>query len=246
MSLFKLSLLIVGFFGVCSVALAQPTAGSTTRPALPAVTVHLAGDSTVSNYPDTTQQRGWGQELAALFNEKVTIDNKAVGGASVATFKNGNWNKIIEVLKAGDYVLIQFGANDSGTVAGRHVEPAAFGAMYTKMADEVKAKGANPIFVTPSAFYQWKDGKQDNARLAPYAAAIIAAGKDANVPVVDLNARGVEFLNSIGPEAAFKLYMPSGTTVDKAHFLKPGSTKMASLVADELRRIHSPLAEYLK
>jgi lysophospholipase L1-like esterase len=40
--------------------------------------------------------------------------NQAIGGANVQSFKSGNWGKIISVLKAGDYVMIQFGANDSG------------------------------------------------------------------------------------------------------------------------------------
>lgn len=248
----RFSLPVICMLMVQALALGQTTApstntsaGSTTRPAL--LTLHLAGDSTVSNYADTTQQRGWGQEMAALFSDKVAVNNQAQGGASVVTFKNsGRWTNIISSLKPGDYVMIQFGANDSGTVAGRHVDPEPFGAMYATMADEIKAKGGIPIFVTPSAFYQWADGKQDNKRLAPYAAAIVAQGKAKDVLVVDLNARGVEMLNRIGQTEAFKLYMPSGTTVDKAHFLKPGSTKMAQLVADELRRVKSPLAENLK
>jgi lysophospholipase L1-like esterase len=110
----------------------------------------------------------------------------------------------------------------------------------------VKAKGATAIFVTPSAFYQWSNGKDDNARLAPYAASMIAEGAEKKVLVADLNARGVEYLNSIGQTAATPLYLPSRGTVDKAHFQKAGATKMAELVAREIRRINSPLAAYLK
>jgi hypothetical protein len=100
--------------------------------------------------------------------------------------------------------------------------------------------------VTPTAFYQWRDGKQDNDRLAPYAAAAHAAGKAKDVPVIDLNARGVEYLNSIGQDEAAKLFFPSRGTVDKAHFLKAGAVKNAEFVAHELRRISSPLAAHLK
>jgi lysophospholipase L1-like esterase len=240
-----LTLVIVLISGAAASAqTTAPSTAPTTRP--DAITLHLAGDSTVMTYADTSQQRGWGQEIGALFTDKIVVNNRAVGGASVQTFKNGNWNRIMSAIKAGDYVMIQFGANDSGTVPGRHVSVEDFGKMYATMADEVKAKGANPIFVTPSAFFQWVDGKQDNKRLAPYAEAIVAQGKAKDIPVVDLNARGVEFLSSIGQDAAFKLYMPSGNTVDKAHFVKGGSTKMAELVAQELRRIKSPLAEHLK
>jgi lysophospholipase L1-like esterase len=214
---------------------------------LPAIALHLAGDSTVSDYPPTTTQEGWGQEIGQFFTDKVTIDNQAIGGASIRTFQTGRWKNIMQALRPGDYVMIQFGANDSGTVGGRHVEPADFAVALTEMADEITAKGATPIFVTPSAFYQWtRDGKQDNARLAPYAQAMHTVGAAKNVSVVDLNARGAEYLNSIGQAAATPLYFPSRGTVDKAHFLKAGSTKMAELVVGELRRIKSPLAAYLK
>jgi lysophospholipase L1-like esterase len=212
---------------------------------LPAITVHLAGDSTVSNYAPTTVQEGWGQELGQFFGDKVTVDNKAIGGANVKSFKSGNWNKIIPAIKPGDYVLIQFGANDSGTAHGP-VTPDDFAATYGLMADEVAAKKGTAIFVTPSAFFQWTGEKEDNSRLGPYAAAMIAEGKAKNVLVADLNARGVEFLNSIGQAAATPLYLPSRGVPDKAHFVKAGAVKMAQLVAQEIRRINSPLAAYLK
>jgi lysophospholipase L1-like esterase len=212
---------------------------------LPAITVHLAGDSTVMNYAPTTTQEGWGQELGQFFNPKVTIDNKAIGGANVKSFKGGSWNKIIAVLNAGDYVMIQFGANDSGTAHGP-VTPEDFSATLGQMADEVPAKEGTPIFVTPSAFYQWIGSKEDNARLAPFAAATLSAGAAKNVLVADLNARGVEYLNLIGQTGATPLYLPSRGTTDKAHFQKAGATKMAQLVAEEVRRINSPLAAYLK
>ena len=222
-----------------------PPASGPDKASLPALTLHLAGDSTVMTYAATTSQEGWGQELGQFFIDKVTIDNQAIGGANVKTFKSGNWGKIIAALKAGDYVMMQFGANDSGTAHGP-VTPADFAATLGQMADEVKAKQATPIFVTPSAFFQWSAGKQENARLAPYAAAMLTEGAAKNVLVDNLNARGVEYLNTIGQTAATPLYLPVRGTPDKAHFVKTGATKMAQFVAEELRRINSPLAAYLK
>jgi lysophospholipase L1-like esterase len=206
----------------------------------------LAGDSTVSNYAATTVQEGWGMELAQFFNDKVTVDNQAVGGANVQSFqRSGNWGKIIAALQPGDYVLMQFGANDSGTAHGP-VTPADYAATLGQMADEVRAKAATPIFVTPSAFFQWSGGKPDNARLAPYAQACYTAGAADNVLVDDLNARGLEWLSSIGQTTAAGFYLPVRGAPDKAHFVKSGATEMAQLVAQEIRRIHSPLAAYLK
>jgi lysophospholipase L1-like esterase len=216
--------------------------------ALPPVTIHLAGDSTVSNYAATTVQEGWGMELGQFFNAKVTVDNQAQGGANVQSFKgSANWTRILAALQPGDYVLMQFGANDSGTAHGP-VTPPNFAATLGQMAAEVRAKGATPIFVTPSAFFDWtSDGKENNTRLAPYATACYTAGAAQNALVDDLNARGAEWLNSIGKATAAPFYLLNSQGVpDKAHFVKSGATQMAQLVAGEIKRIHSPLAAYLK
>jgi len=212
--------------------------------ALPNITLHLAGDSTVMTYttPTATADEGWGQELGQFLITKVTINNQAIGGASVASFHTSRWNNIMSSVKAGDYVMAAFGANDSGSVAGRHVEPAAFQALFAQMADEVKAKQATFIPVTPSALQEWSAGKAGNARLGPYVEATKAIGPLKNVLVADLNARSVEYLNMIGQTAAMQVYKAG----DKAHFTKAGATQMAKFVAEEVRRIGSPLATYLK
>lgn len=244
--LIGLCLLCAGIAGCTEISSAGPEpVAAVEKPVLPPITVHLAGDSTVMTYPATTTQEGWGQELGQFFNDKVTINNRAVGGANVKSFKSGNWTRIMTALQPGDYVLMQFGANDSGTAHGP-VAPDDYAATLVQMADEVRAKGATPIFVTPTAFYQWRDGKQDNVRLAPYAAAATKAGEEKSVLVVDINARGVEHLNKIGQTEATPMFFPSRGTVDKAHFLKAGAVKNAELVVEELRRIKSPLAGYLK
>jgi lysophospholipase L1-like esterase len=227
-------------------AVSSPPPAVVQSAALPPVTIHLAGDSTVCNYPATTVQEGWGMELGQFFNDKVKMDNQAVGGANVQSFKrSGNWNRIITALKPGDYVLMQFGANDSGTAHGP-VTPPDYAATLGQMADEIRARQATPIFVTPSAFYQWSGTRPDNARLAPYAEACHTAGAGSNALVIDLNARGVEWLGSIGPGVAAGFYLPVRGAPDKAHFVKSGATQMARLVAGEIMRIHSPLSAYLK
>jgi hypothetical protein len=46
----------------------------------------------------------------------------------------------------------------------------------------------------------------------------------------------------VGQTAAMQIYING----DKAHFTKTGATDMAQIVAQELRRVGSPLAAYLK
>jgi lysophospholipase L1-like esterase len=218
---------------------------------LPAVTVYLAGDSTVMDYGAASAQEGWGQELVFLFSAKVTIRNEAIGGRSVQSFmysdasnqvEASGWHGIKTSIKAGDYLMIQFGTNDSSGIAGRAVTPADFETLLGTMIDAVLAKHATPILVTPSALQEWKSGVEGNTRLGPYALAMQNVGKSKTVLVDDLNARGVELLNKVGQTAATLIYING----DKAHFTKYGATQMAGLVAGELRRIGSPLAAYLK
>lgn len=84
----------------------QPAAGS-----LP--TLWIAGDSTVkSNAP----MRGWGQDLGKFFDPaKINVVNHAIGGRSSRTFyTEGRWQKLLDGVKPGDWVVIQFGHNDVG------------------------------------------------------------------------------------------------------------------------------------
>lgn len=209
---------------------------------LPNVTLHLAGDSTVMTYASGSAQEGWGQELPQFLLGKVALDNQAIGGASVETFYTGRWKNVMSNLKAGDYVMAAFGANDSGSVAGRHVDPPAFQARFAVMAQEVMAKQATFIAVTPSALQEWSGGKEGNNRLGPYVTVLHTFAESKGVKLVDLNARSIEFLNQIGQEAAKEIYIDG----DKAHFTKKGATQMAELVARELSRIGSPLGGYVK
>jgi lysophospholipase L1-like esterase len=219
--------------------------------ALPSVTLYLAGDSTVMDYGATSAQEGWGQELGQFLIGKVTISNQAIGGRSIQSFmyddaantmEASRWSNVKNNIRAGDYLMVQFGTNDSSGIAGRAVTPAAFQALLGTMIDAVKAKGATPILVTPSALQEWTAGREGNNRLGPYAAAMKTIAPLESVLVDDLNARSVELLNAVGQAAAMQIYIAG----DKAHFTKYGATQMAQIVAQELRRIGSPLGGYLK
>lgn len=223
---------------------APPTAGSggkVDQSSLPSITVHLAGDSTMSNYAASTTQEGWGQEFGQYFITKVTIDNQALGGANIQSFYSSRWKTLINNTKAGDYVFAAFGINDSGTTHGP-VTPADFQTQMSTMADEVAAKKAIFIPTTSSPLQVFSGGKETNARLQPYCDVTIAVGKTKGLLVDDLNARGVEYYTMIGQTPALALTFNG----DKAHFNKAGATQMALLAAQELKRINSPLAAYLK
>jgi lysophospholipase L1-like esterase len=84
-------------------------------PALP--TLFIAGDSTAArgNGPD---QQGWAVPVADYFDAtKLNVANHARGGRSSRTFiTEGLWATLLADVKAGDFVLIQFGHNDGGAI----------------------------------------------------------------------------------------------------------------------------------
>ncbi len=85
------------------------------RPANPKLpTLFVVGDSTANN--NANGGKGWGDPFVAFFDtSKLNVLNRARAGRSSRTFlTEGLWEKVLQDLKAGDYVLIQFGHNDGG------------------------------------------------------------------------------------------------------------------------------------
>jgi lysophospholipase L1-like esterase len=84
------------------------------NPAL--TTLWVASDSTAANGGPTAT--GWGVPLPDYFDlAKINVVNRARGGRSSRTFiTEGLWDKLLEGVKAGDFVLIQFGHNDAGAL----------------------------------------------------------------------------------------------------------------------------------
>src|SRR5688572_32250403 len=80
------------------------------------ITVYLIGDSTISiketkAYPET----GWGMPFAHFFDSTIVIENRTKNGRSTKSFMaEGLWQPVVDNLKEGDYVFIQFGHNDEG------------------------------------------------------------------------------------------------------------------------------------
>ncbi len=90
--------------------------------ARPVPNLFIVGDSTahVNGNPKNGANKrvGWGSEFSVYFNpKKIRIVNTAAAGRSSRTFmREGKWKAVLQQLKPGDYVLIQFGHNDSGGV----------------------------------------------------------------------------------------------------------------------------------
>lgn len=101
-------------------------------------TIWLVGDSTVRNgHGDGAHnQMGWGDEFAPYFDtNKVNIVNLAIGGRSSRTYiTEGHWAQVLQMVRPGDVVLIQFGHNDGGAID----DPARARASLPGVGDETK------------------------------------------------------------------------------------------------------------
>ena len=115
-------------------------------------TIFIIGDSTAAN-KDLSKgklERGWGMALQRYFDENViVVDNHAVNGRSSKSFMDeGRWDKVLEKIKPGDYVIIQFGHNDEKAQPNRHTDPGStFDYNLAKYVRETREHGGIPVLM---------------------------------------------------------------------------------------------------
>ena len=117
-------------------------------------TVFIIGDSTAAKKDLSTgsPERGWGMALQCFFDEAfIRVDNHAVNGRSSKSFiDEGRWQKVLDCIQPGDYVIIQFGHNDEKPKADRHTDPGStFDYNLAKFVRETREKGGIPVLMNP-------------------------------------------------------------------------------------------------
>lgn len=212
-------------------------------------TIYLAGDSTCANNDMTTYPcTGWGQMLHRYVGSRYQIKNYAKNGRSSKSFINEGWLEEIEKnMEPGDYLLIQFGHNDSKDDVERHTEPFTTYQRYLKIyIDTARKKGVTPILITP-LFRRYFD---DEGRVktvkevhGEYPSAVIELAIKERVSVIDLCQISRKWLMRIGDEKSKKYFMnlkygefdnyPDGL-VDNTHLVVAGGKKIAEIIGKEL------------
>ena len=134
----------------------------------PKITIFMIGDSTMSDKSLTggNPERGWGHVLPGFFSEDIIVDNHAQNGRSSKSFiDEGRWDKVLSLIKKGDYVFIQFGHNDEKPKADRHTDPGTtFDANLRKFVNETRAKGGIPVLF--NSIVRRNFGTADNKAVA--------------------------------------------------------------------------------
>src|SRR5690349_21247559 len=100
-------------FVVLAVAMFAASVSSAQVPGAPRI--HLAGDSTMADKPvdPPNPEHGWGQLLPTFFKDPTLVINHAANGRSTRSFlAEGRWQKLLDGVRPGDWVIIQFAHND--------------------------------------------------------------------------------------------------------------------------------------
>lgn len=223
------------------------------------ITIYLAGGSTLAEkLPEKRPETGWGEKLGQYFDEKkVKIDNRAMNGRSTRTFiSEGRWQKIIDDLKRGDYVFIEFGHNDeSKEKVDRYTPPEDFKKNLEKFVSEVRAKKAIPILLTPVMRRKFDaDGNFVDTH-GEYPDLTRKVAKDLKVPLIDMHRASEKVLKDLGAEKSRTLFLqlkagenanyPNGVE-DNTHFDPTGAEEMAKLAVEAIKTQKIGLQKYLR
>jgi len=227
-------------------------------------TLFVIGDSTVRN--NTKGQQGWGDSLAALFDQtRNKVENRALGGRSSRTFlREGLWAKIVAQMQPGDFVLMQFGHNDGGPLNSGRARASlkgngeetqeiidektaqkevvhTYGWYLRKYCADATAKGATPIVLSPIPRNIWKDGKVARAS-RDYGKWSAESAHLAGAAFVDLNELVAVRYEKLGPEKVSALFFG-----DHTHTSAAGARINAEAVVEGLQGLKDcPLCRYLK
>lgn len=233
--------------------------------------VVLIGDSTVKNGSGKGEggMWGWGQVLADFFDtERIEVENHALGGRSSRSFlTEGLWEKALQRVRPGDYVLMQFGHNDGGQyfkgnrprasikgngeeteqgvveMTGKEETVHSFGWYLRRYIADTKAKGATPIVVSLIPRNRWKDGKviRDNQSYALWAR---QAAEQGGAHFLDLNELVAQHYEQVGAEQVSREYF---TEKDWTHTTFLGAVANAECVATGLQSVQNcALDNYLR
>jgi lysophospholipase L1-like esterase len=199
-----------------------------------ALTVYLAGDSTVTDQPNEPWN-SWGQMLPRFFKPAVAVANHAESGESLPSFLGSHrLDKILAEMKTGDYLFVQFGHNDQ---KDKRAGAGAFSTFTTNLVfyiNETRRRGGIPVLVTPPE----RKASIFGETLGDFPAAIRKVAKQEHVALIDLHAMSRVFYRALGDQLgqAFQ---------DGTHHNNYGSYELAKCVVEGIKSNQLALARFL-
>lgn len=240
-------------------------------------TIFMIGDSTMANkdISGDKQERGWGMMLMNYFDDGIIVDNHAVNGRSSKSFiDEGRWDKVMEKILPGDYVIIQFGHNDEKKDPKRHTVPGStFDANLRRFVNDTRLKGGIPILMnsvvrrnfsgskTAVADDDLRDNSSKNLKEGSvlidthgdYLVSPKNVAKETGTVFIDANKITHDLEQGLGVEGSKRLHMifkPGETPSepkgkqDNTHYCIYGANVVASLLADAICKEVPELARH--
>jgi lysophospholipase L1-like esterase len=235
-------------------------------------TLYAVGNSTVRTGRlgnGENGQWGWAAPIADFFDRSsLNVENMAWGGTSSRTFRTlGFWQKVLDKLKAGDYVIMQFGHNDSspinddrrarGTIkgngeeteeidnilTGEHEIVHSYGWYIRQFIIETRAKGATPIVCSLIPRNRWIDNKV-NRSMDSYALWAQQAAKQEGAFFIPFNKLISDHYDNIGQERVTDLYFDKDETT---HTNAMGAQMNATILSEAIKSTEGlDLKKFLK
>lgn len=225
-------------------------------PAHDATTVFLAGNSTVVDQA-AEPYAAWGQMIPAFFQPgKVVIANYAESGEALSSFRAaGRLDKILAMMKQGDYLFIEFGHNDQKQ-KGQGIGPFT---SYTRdlkyYIAETRRRGGIPVLITSMHRRSFDSTGKIVNTLGDYPAAVRQTAVEERVALIDLNNMSKKLYEAWGADKsqlAFVIYPPNTfpgqdkELKDNTHFNPYGAYEMARCIVEGIRKNKLALALFLK
>ena len=219
-------------------------------------TVYLCGNSTVVDQ-NNEPWASWGQMVTRWFDAGIAISNHAESGLTARSFIGAHrLDKILSTLKKGDYVFVEFGHNDEKEK--RPGDGAWYHYVYQLkiFVDQVRAKQATIVFVTPTQRRQFNDDKKTIRNThGDFPAAMKSVAARENVPLIDLNKMTKDLFETLGFENSKRalVHYPANTfpgqdteLADNTHFNTYGAYEVAKCVVMGMKQLGLPLTQHLR
>lgn len=225
-----------------------------------AIVFFMVGDSTMADkpYSGSNPEKGWGQVFPLYFKEGIRFENHAKNGRSTKSFRDeGRWDVVMERLKEGDYVIIEFGHNDQKINSEDRYAFAdsTYRDNLARFVKDVRGKGGNPILATPISRRSFDENGVLIDTHGRYSEVVREVAEEYEVPLFDLHAKTVDLLHQFGVEKSKELFLhyrpgdysvfPNGKE-DNTHLSPTGAFKVSDLAVEELKRELPELVQFLK
>lgn len=200
----------------------------------------IMGDSTVCDQP-SEDYSSWGQMITRFFKPDIVLANHGESGESYrGALGAGRFDKIFRQMKAGDYLVMQFGHNDM-----KSVDEASYADSIRRVVAKCRKCGGVPIVVSPMERRGFDEQGRILDSLRGFPAAARSTAKELGIAFIDLHSMSKTFYEALGPEKAPLVFARAGGRLDPTHHNNYGSYQLAKCVLEGIRRSAPALAEHI-